>query len=777
MHQFYNHVLVDDNPDWELIVKEHRGNWIDINLPMHDHFSSIPGYGDVSIHVEKVAGTYEVFIDPISALEISAKDVRSRITSRHNISGIISLPLSPESTSDNITEESDANESGSATSVGGGSFFTVKSPASAMNSSMRTDYRSCYDDSKDFESSRTLTMNQRWLSVFCEEACIVLTDDCIEAYNVQDEYVRVTLDTVILTMKPRIVFSHPLRSRGGAFPMFNDFSLSVTGIQVDNQMFHKGSFDFPVLLKGQNQSSGAKHSLTGIPAFNQSDFVMDQVKEDSLLRVVLSIDANSLRNVLTEISIKIRPINVFIEDVFVYKISEIVKSFSDIPVGTHRNEMSEIRSSANYLASPMCLERLTIEPLHILVSVHASVKAYVGLDQSPLYFGGYSRHNIMTTNFALGQSIARHYISGTLFRAGWVVGSLEMIGSPAGFTRAVGDGFKDFVAMPYNGIFNGPLGFVTGIVHGSSSLVKHVSAGTLTSVTNFASSVSRNLDRLSLDKEHCQRNEIARRALPQGVSHGLVNGLSGIGISILGAIGGLAHHPIKSLLENGPSPGGLVGGITRGLVGVVTKPLGGAAELVAQAGHGLLVGTGWTQDLKQREPSLPQHVCSTNSSSLKFQWKFDCGQIIMMAEVVQQLESSMVPTTLIMTQDAVFIVSEEEDCQDSAFALTDLELVTCKDDPTRIELVQLKGKKLKSEQEYATNERIVQFVMETGFHVTVSDLEDEANIDESIKEKEDSTKQALSFVFYANSNVKQAFIDTFEVALAHLRGSGFPILM
>ena len=47
---------------------------------------------------------------------------------------------------------------------------------------------------------------------------------------------------------------------------------------------------------------------------------------------------------------------------------------------------------------------------------------------------------------------------------------------------------------------------ISGITTGSSSLVKHVSAGTLTSVTNFASSVSRNLDRLSLDLEHFQRN-------------------------------------------------------------------------------------------------------------------------------------------------------------------------------------------------------------------------------------------------------------------------------
>ena len=125
-----------------------------------------------------------------------------------------------------------------------------------------------------------------------------------------------------------------------------------------------------------------------------------------------------------------------------------------------------------------------------------------------------------------------------------------MIGSPTGLTRAVGDGIKDFVGLPYHGLFNGPLAFFTGIVHGSSSLVKHVSAGTLTSVTNFASSVSRNLDRLSLDRDHCHRNEVARRSLPQGLSHGLVNGLSGVGISLLGAIGGIAHHPIKSLIEN-----------------------------------------------------------------------------------------------------------------------------------------------------------------------------------------------------------------------------------
>ena len=80
-------------------------------------------------------------------------------------------------------------------------------------------------------------------------------------------------------------------------------------------------------------------------------------------------------------------------------------------------------------------------------------------------------------NCFVGQSLARHYISGALFRSHWVVGSLDLIGSPSGFTRTVGEGVKDFVALPYQGIFQGPWSFFSGLTNGSSSLVKHISAG------------------------------------------------------------------------------------------------------------------------------------------------------------------------------------------------------------------------------------------------------------------------------------------------------------
>lgn len=51
-------------------------------------------------------------------------------------------------------------------------------------------------------------------------------------------------------------------------------------------------------------------------------------------------------------------------------------------------------------------------------------------------------------------------------------------------------------------------------------------------------------------------------------------------------MGGIAHHPLQSVMADGGSPRSLVTGVGLGLVGMVTKPLSGAAELVALTGQG-----------------------------------------------------------------------------------------------------------------------------------------------------------------------------------------------
>ncbi|MBN3308454.1 VP13B protein, partial [Amia calva] len=101
------------------------------------------------------------------------------------------------------------------------------------------------------------------------------------------------------------------------------------------------------------------------------------------------------------------------------------------------------------------------------------------------------------------------------------------------------------------------------------------------------------MDRLSLDEEHYTRQEEWRRQLPESLGDGLRQGLSRLGISLLGAIAGIVDQPMQNFQKNWETQGsagskakGVISGVGKGIVGVFTKPIGGAAELVSQTGYG-----------------------------------------------------------------------------------------------------------------------------------------------------------------------------------------------
>lgn len=55
-------------------------------------------------------------------------------------------------------------------------------------------------------------------------------------------------------------------------------------------------------------------------------------------------------------------------------------------------------------------------------------RMYIALDHSPLHFTQFEETNVYSTNMRLGYNIGMHYVSGAIFGAGWVVGSLEILG-------------------------------------------------------------------------------------------------------------------------------------------------------------------------------------------------------------------------------------------------------------------------------------------------------------------------------------------------------------
>jgi len=77
-----------------------------------------------------------------------------------------------------------------------------------------------------------------------------------------------------------------------------------------------------------------------------------------------------------------------------------------------------IMIDSKILSKPLRLQNFVIEPLSILLSVHTSMRLYVALDHSPLYFGTFERKNLLTTPYRLGNALTMHYLSGAIFGAG-----------------------------------------------------------------------------------------------------------------------------------------------------------------------------------------------------------------------------------------------------------------------------------------------------------------------------------------------------------------------
>ena len=172
---------------------------------------------------------------------------------------------------------------------------------------------------------------------------------------------------------------------------------------------------------------------------------------------------------------------------------------------------------------PFLMGELKITPVTLNVTLHASVKLFLSVDDSPLSLGHFHLSPVFLPTSALIQKLTYHYVTAALFNSGWVLGSLELLGNPAGLVRSFSQGVADFFYLPYDGLTRGPGAFVSGMSRGMSSFVRHVSTGALTSITSLASSMARNLDRLSMDGEHLRLLEEQRCRRPKKVLTGNTN--------------------------------------------------------------------------------------------------------------------------------------------------------------------------------------------------------------------------------------------------------------
>ncbi|XP_015594814.1 vacuolar protein sorting-associated protein 13B isoform X2 [Cephus cinctus] len=652
-----------------------------------DQYLRIPSYGDVKLIMHTRCHTTYINILPISQVEISARDIRSRLQQNDEKSQNVDI-VYKRSLAHTENEKPSLNIHSSPSSTSATSFFsaqeeisgTESTASSQLNLTLRPRVQTTTshvndDQLKPIAESEESNFLEGSVTVFLHGITVVITQDVNE--NAQKIEVA-SLNITDLFVNVESISN--LRS----------LSVYIGDLQLDNQMFDQGGFDFPVVLISQNPRVRKEKSFCLSNRFNNDIY---QIKENSLIAIDYLWEIDGRTSACKELRTRVSPISAYIEDTYITQLLDYATSLVPpcfvMPLdGGKKNQYHTsmtvhipdyIMIDAKILSTPLRIQSFVIEPVSILLSVHTSVRLYVALDHSPLYFGTFERKNLLTTPYRLGNAFIMHYLSGAIFGAGWVVGSLEILGSPGGLAQALGSGLRDFVSLPFQGLLQGPWGFLVGITHGSASLMKHVTAGTVNSVTKLASSVARNLDRLTLDEEHLQRQEESRRMRPQGMAQGLYQGLSGLGMSLLAAVAGLAHHPLQQVWSGEATTRGLVTGVGLGLVGVVTKPLSGAAELVALTGQGLLQGAGWNSLPSPKQRPVVQYSTGSNNASVRYAWRLmpllsnGNDSILHVASADRVIhQGSNQAVMLVLTRQALLLVDVVEDSVEKIFPLSEL---------------------------------------------------------------------------------------------------------
>ncbi|KAL2901961.1 putative vacuolar protein sorting-associated protein 13D, partial [Bienertia sinuspersici] len=123
-----------------------------------------------------------------------------------------------------------------------------------------------------------------------------------------------------------------------------------------------------------------------------------------------------------------------------------------------------------------------------------------------------------------------------------VFGSAGVIGNPMGFARRVGLGVKDFLSVPAKGILQSPSGLISGMAHGTSSLLNNTLYAISDTATQFSKAAHKGILAFTFDNQEPLKTE--QRIFPSSHSKGVIN-------ELFEGLTGLLQSPIRGAEKHG----------------------------------------------------------------------------------------------------------------------------------------------------------------------------------------------------------------------------------
>jgi len=264
------------------------------STPM-DQYLRLPSYGDVKLIMQSLCYTTHINIVPISQIEISAQDIRSRLLRKKNVSRDHDIMYIGSSSLRRLEEDrllSHVQSSSSSTSLT--SFFSAQEdvlptegivvPSSLKQLIPKITSTKIFDESRlrcPINDVNSTNPKEGSVTIYLRTCTIVILHDINE--NAQ----RIEVASLSITDLLLIVNSRA---------KFINLHCYIGDLQLDNQLFDQGGFDFPVVLISQTPMPNKEM------VFHSNNYLMnmEKVKQDSLIAIeyIWEVNANMISTYL-----------------------------------------------------------------------------------------------------------------------------------------------------------------------------------------------------------------------------------------------------------------------------------------------------------------------------------------------------------------------------------------------------------------------------------------------------------------------------------------------
>lgn len=259
--------------------------------------------------------------------------------------------------------------------------------------------------------------------MFVTQLSLAVSDDLTQ-HNASSELLRLTLDNLFLHVSP-VSGVLPEEEPPSAVQLF-EVEVCCRDLQLDNQLYNKANFHFGVLVCQGERTEAAQCSRVQSLLASSKD--LEEFKENCFIRLCLAVsEGTDFFLDVSEFTFELKPARLYVEDTFVYYITTLLDTYlphgrlaaqhAQLPAGRQVLPV-QVRQHARALVNPVKLRKLVIQPVSLLVSIHASLKLYIASDHTPLSFSVFERGPVFTTARQLVHALAMHYAAGALFRAG-----------------------------------------------------------------------------------------------------------------------------------------------------------------------------------------------------------------------------------------------------------------------------------------------------------------------------------------------------------------------